>query len=183
MNSRPVYAQYSSPGLWVENGVWFSASSGYSTPLADPMAAYHGSGFMINGAVEFQGAFVNYGVDGGMHIFAETPRHSETIIYPACAFVTFNLVKIFSNNSRVNRDKQALYLRSGLGAGLYTHLTWEVTQIFGGGYVPLELSYQYHHLRAAAEFRFHEVFGVISAQEGTSQYGTFGVTLEYFLPL
>jgi hypothetical protein len=57
-----------------------------------------------------------------------------------------------------------------------------VTEILGGGYIPLELSYQYHRMRAAAEFRFHEVFGIISTAEGTSQYGTFGVSLEYFFP-
>ncbi|MBD3273720.1 MAG: hypothetical protein GF372_00315, partial [Candidatus Marinimicrobia bacterium] len=96
LSSGDAYAQFSSPGLWVENGVWVGVSPGHSTPLADPMATFHGSGFMMNTSLEFQGAFVNYGVDGGMHIFAETPRYGETIIYPVCAFVTFNLARFYS---------------------------------------------------------------------------------------
>lgn len=181
--SEHAEAQYSSPGLFVEEGVWISASGGYSFPMAFPMWTYHGAGYLFNTSFEFPGAYFNYGLDIGIHKFTATPSFDDVLtLYPFSLFLNFDLIRFYSNRARLNEDKIVASLRSGLGAGLYHHVGRGESIPIGGFHIPAKLAYQHKQLRFSADFRFHNVLGIISYNEGGSQYGTLTFNVEYFIP-
>jgi hypothetical protein len=185
LNPKPAQAQFSSPSLWLEKGVWLSAGSGYAFPVSAPMWAYHAAGFMANGSVEFPGAYFNYGVDLGMHNFPETGAYQDNLaVYPVNFFATFNLARFYSNNARRNVDKKQLLMRTGLGAGGYIHSGMNNTKLIPGLYLPLKIAYQHSVYRVTAEFRFHTVFGRVEAvdEEGNYEYGTASLNFAIFFP-
>ena len=185
LNPKPAQAQFSSPSLWLEKGVWLNAGAGYAFPVSAPMWAYHAAGIMVNASAEFPGAYFNYGIDLGMHNFPETGAYEDNLtVYPINFFATFNLARFYSNEARRNINKKQVVMKTGLGAGGYIHSGMNDTKVIPGLYLPLKIAYQHTVYRITAEFRFHEVFGTMDAieEDGNSEYGTASLKFEFFIP-
>lgn len=185
LNPKPAQAQFSSPSLWLEKGVWLNAGAGYAFPVSFPMWSYHAAGYMVSASAEFPGAYFNYGIDLGMHNFPETGAYEDNlVVYPINFFATFNLARFYSNEARRNINRKQVVMNTGLGAGGYIHTGMNNTKVIPGLYLPLKIAYQHTVYRITAEFRFHEVFGTLDAinEDGNNEYGTASLKFEIFIP-